>query len=66
MIGSKLSKTTSRRVPVTVTQLPVTRCQICKRTLAHRPGGVSQVLTDHYKQEHAEALERASGLPGAH
>jgi hypothetical protein len=31
----------SRRFPVTVTQLPVTRCQICDRTLAYRPGNIS-------------------------
>ena len=33
-----MSKSPSRRFPVTVTQLPVTRCQICHRTVAYRPG----------------------------
>jgi hypothetical protein len=28
---------TSRRFPVTITQLPVTRCQICHRTVAYWP-----------------------------
>jgi len=28
-----------------VTQLPVTRCQICHRTVAYRPGSLSEVLT---------------------
>jgi len=31
---------------VTVSRLPVIRCQICQRTLAHRPGQASTVLTD--------------------
>jgi hypothetical protein len=37
----------SRRFPVIVTKLPVTRCQICHRTVACRPGSVSEVLTEH-------------------
>jgi hypothetical protein len=31
---------------VTVTYLPVTRCQICDRTVAYRPGMISGVLTE--------------------
>lgn len=42
--------------PVTVTQLPVTRCQICRRTVAYRPGSLSEVLTEHYRRVHPEAL----------
>jgi hypothetical protein len=45
--------------PVTVTHLPVTRCQICRRTVAYRPGSLSEVLTEHYRRAHPEAL----GLP---
>jgi hypothetical protein len=45
------------RFPVTVTQLPVVRCQICQRTVAYRPGQVSAVLTEHYRREHPEALD---------
>jgi len=45
--------------PVTVTYLPVTRCQICRRTVAYRPGSLSEVLTEHYRRAHPEAL----GLP---
>jgi len=44
---------------VTVTNLPVTRCQICDRTLAYRPGNISQVLIEHYRRAHPEAL----GIP---
>jgi hypothetical protein len=44
---------------VTVTQLPVTRCQICRRTVAHRRGSLTEVLTGHYRRAHPEAL----GLP---
>ena len=39
----QMSKSPSRRFPVTVTQLPVTRCQICHRTVAYRPGTISEV-----------------------
>jgi hypothetical protein len=46
----------SLRYPVTVTQLPVVRCQICRRTLAHRPGGASAVLTEHYRRFHPDAV----------
>ena len=45
--------------PVTVTLLPVTRCQICHRTVAYRPGNLSEVLTGHYRRAHPEAV----GLP---
>ena len=38
-----MSKSPSRRFPVTVTQLPVTRCEICHRTVAYRPGSLSDV-----------------------
>ena len=41
-----MSKSPSRRFPVTVAQLPVTRCQVCHRTVAYRPGAVTEVLTD--------------------
>ena len=54
-----MSTSRSRRFPVTVTQLPVTRCQICDRTLAYRPGNISEVLTEHYRRAHPEAL----GIP---
>jgi hypothetical protein len=51
-----MSKSSSSRFPVTVTHLPVTRCQICRRTLAYRPGQASTVLTDHYRRMHPESL----------
>ena len=54
-----MSTSRSRRFPVTVTQLPVTRCQICDHALAYRPGNISEVLTEHYRQAHPEAL----GIP---
>ena len=54
-----MSNSGSRRFPVTVTHLPVTRCRICDRTLAYRPGNISEVLTEHYRRAHPEAL----GLP---
>ena len=54
-----MSNSRSRRFPVTVTHLLVTRCQICHRTVAYRPGKASEVLTEHYRRAHPEAL----GLP---
>lgn len=51
-----MSTSATRRFPVTVSRLPVTRCQICKRTLAHQPGEASTVLTEHYRRTHPEAL----------
>jgi hypothetical protein len=51
-----MSNSSSRRFPVTVTHLPVTRCQICHRTVAYRPGNLSEVLTGHYRWAHPEAL----------
>ncbi len=54
-----MSKSSSRRFPVSITQLPLTRCKICHRTVAYRPGNLSDVLTEHYRRAHPEAL----GLP---
>jgi hypothetical protein len=51
-----MSREATRRFPVTVSRLPVIRCQICQRTLAHRPGQASTVLTEHYRRTHPEAL----------
>lgn len=50
----------SARHPVTVTHLPVVRCQICRRTVAHRPGAASAALTEHYRRAHADALTPGS------
>jgi hypothetical protein len=55
-----MSKSNSRRFPVTVTRLPVTRCQICRCTVAYRPGSLSEVLTEHYRRAHPEALGLSS------
>jgi hypothetical protein len=51
-----MSSSNSRRFPVTVIQLPVTRCEICQRTVAYRPGALSEALTGHYRRAHPEAL----------
>jgi hypothetical protein len=58
-LWKQMSKSSPRRFPVTVTQLPVTRCEICHRTVAYRPGSLSEVLTEHYRRAHPEAL----GIP---
>jgi hypothetical protein len=57
-----MSKSTSRRFPVTVTRLPVARCQICDRTVAYRPGKISEVLTEHYRRADPE---HSASLPGS-
>jgi hypothetical protein len=46
----------ARRSPVSVTQLPVTRCEICQWTAAYQPGTLSEALTEHYRRAHPEAL----------
>jgi hypothetical protein len=51
-----MSTPRSRRLPVTVTHLPVTRCQLCDRTLAYRPGNITEVLTEHHRRAYPEAL----------
>jgi hypothetical protein len=51
----------SRQFPVTVTRLPVIRCQICQRTIAHQPGEASTVLTEHYRREHPSLLDASDG-----
>jgi hypothetical protein len=51
-----MSTSATKRFPVTVTRLPVTRCQICQRTIAYRPGEASAVLTKHYNDKHPEAV----------
>jgi len=43
--------------PVTVSQLPLVRCEICRRTLAHRPGQAGEALTEHYRRSHPELLD---------
>jgi len=70
-----MSKSPSRRFPVTVTQLPVTRCEICHRTVAYRLGSLSEALsmalTEHYplgpsrsaRRPFQVALRRLPALP---
>jgi hypothetical protein len=55
-----MNRSDSSRFPVTVTRLPVTRCEICGRTLAYRPGQASAVLTEHYHRKHPEAISDAA------
>jgi hypothetical protein len=49
-IMDAMSKSSPRRFPVTVTQLPLTRCRICQRTVAYRPGDLTEALTEHYRR----------------
>ena len=51
-----MTKSPSHRFPLTATHLPVTRCQICHRTAAYRPGNLTEVLTEHYRRAHPESL----------
>ena len=55
-----MSKSNATRFPVTVTRLPVSRCQICQRTIASKNGEASAVLTEHYRREHPDVLAAAS------
>jgi len=60
-----MSRPDSSRFPVTVTRLPLTRCEICGRTLAYQPGQASAVLTKHYRRMHPEALTEAAETAGS-
>jgi hypothetical protein len=51
------------RFPVTVTRLPVSRCQVCQRTVASKAGQASAALTEHYRREHPDLLAAASERP---
>jgi hypothetical protein len=55
-----MTRSAAKSFPVTVTQLPVTRCEICQRTVAYRPGEASAALTKHYKLMHKDALGQKS------
>ena len=44
------------RHPVTVTQLPLVRCAVCRQTVAHRPGQASAMLTRHYEGAHPDMV----------
>jgi hypothetical protein len=57
------SNSSSGRFPVTVTHLRVTRCQICHRTVACRPGNLSEVLTGHCPA--GPIPKRPASLPGS-
>jgi hypothetical protein len=48
--------TDASRHPVEVSYLPLVRCAICRRTVAHQPGQASAVLTRHYEQAHPEVV----------
>ena len=52
-----MSNSNPSRYPVTVTHLPVVRCAVCRRTVAHR-AGTSQgfVLTKHYEKAHPDLV----------
>jgi hypothetical protein len=60
-----MTRSASNRFPVTVSQLPVTRCDICKRTVAYRPGEASAALTKHYELKHKDALGTTPEDPDA-
>lgn len=52
-----MSTSNARKFPVTVSRLPLIRCQLCQRPMACRPGEASAVLTEHYRREHPGELE---------
>ena len=51
-----MTNSASSRYPITVTRLPLVRCAVCRRTIAHRPGDASVVLTKHYEKTHPEMV----------
>ncbi len=59
-----MNSSPSRRFPVTVSRLPVIRCQVCQRTIAFRDGQASATLTEHYRREHKDLLNAAANRSG--
>ena len=51
-----MGESPSCRFRVTVTQLPVTRCEVCRRAVAYRPGRLSEVLTGRCRRAHPGVL----------
>jgi hypothetical protein len=51
-----MSNSIPARYPVAVSHLPLVRCAVCRRTVAHRPGQASVVLTKHYEKAHPELV----------
>lgn len=49
-------KRTRKTFPVTVTRLPVIRCQVCDRPVANPRLAAADALTEHYRREHPEIL----------
>lgn len=58
-----MSRSDSHQFPVTVSKLPVTRCDVCGKTLAYRPGEASAVLTRHYTKIHPDAHKDGGKQP---
>ncbi len=56
----EMSSSKIPRFPVTVTRLPMIRCDVCQRGVPCRSGDASAVLTEHYRLEHPEVLEAAA------
>ena len=42
---------------MTVTQLPLTRCEACEQSVAHKWGKAAEALTEHYVRFHPDALQ---------
>jgi hypothetical protein len=51
-----MSNSTPPAHPVAVIHLPLVRCAVCLRTVAHQPGEASVVLTKHYDKAHQEMV----------
>ena len=51
-----VSNSDPARYPVTVSRLPLVRCAVCRRTVAHQPGQASIVLTRHYEKAHPDLV----------
>jgi hypothetical protein len=51
-----MRRSPTRTFPVTVSRLPLVRCELCGQTIAHRQGKAGVVLTEHYIRAHPEVL----------
>jgi hypothetical protein len=51
-----MSRSTRRSFPVTVSRLPMVRCQVCGTAVAHPRESAADALTEHYRRVHPELL----------
>ncbi|MDQ1286777.1 MAG: hypothetical protein QG622_342 [Actinomycetota bacterium] len=52
----RVSRPSRKTFPVTVTRMPVVRCQICGQNVTNLRVPAAEALTEHYRRDHPELL----------